>query len=183
MNITETVTSSERVYEGRVVSLRIDTVTLPNGKEGRREVVEHGGAVAVVALSDAGEVLLVNQFRLPTGGPLLEVVAGGIDGDEDPAEAAARELAEEIGFRPGRLTPLFGAWVAPGYCSEKIYGFLAEDLTPTTDAHTDHDEFVETVTLPLDDAIAAIADGRIEDMKSIATLLASARYLASRRLV
>ena len=183
MNITETVTSSERVYEGRVVSLRIDTVTLPNGKEGRREVVEHGGAVAVVALNEYGDALLVRQFRLPTGGPLLEVVAGGIDGDEDPAEAAAREMAEEIGLRPGRLTPLFGAWVAPGYCSEKIYGFLAEDLTPAPGFRTDHDEFVETVAMPLDDAISAIADGRIEDMKSIATLLASARYLASRRLV
>src|SRR5262245_14688885 len=100
-DLTETVTSSERIYDGRVVNLRIDTVTLLDGQQGRREIVEHSGAVAVLALNDAGEALLVRQFRLPTGGPLLEVVAGGIDGVEDPATAAARELAEEIGFTPG----------------------------------------------------------------------------------
>ncbi len=179
-NLTETVTATERIYEGRVVSLRIDTVTLPDGKPGKREIVEHSGAVAVVALNEKGEALLVRQFRLPTGGPLLEVVAGGIDGIEDPSAAAARELAEEIGFTPGKLTSLFEAWVAPGYCSEKIYGFLAEDLTPTTDAHTDHDEFVETVSLPLEDAIAACLDGRIQDMKSTASLFAAARILKTR---
>jgi ADP-ribose pyrophosphatase len=179
-NLTETVTATERIYSGRVVGLRIDTVTLPNGKSGKREIVEHSGAVAVVALNDKGEALLVRQFRLPTGGPLLEVVAGGIDGTEDPATAAARELAEEIGFTPGKLTPLFDAWVAPGYCSEKIYGFLAEDLISTTDAHTDHDEFVETVSMPLEDAISACLDGRIQDMKSTASLLAAARILKTR---
>jgi ADP-ribose pyrophosphatase len=179
-DLTEVVTATERIYSGRVVSLRIDTVTLPNGKSGKREVVEHSGAVAVLALNENGEALLVRQFRLPTGGPLLEVVAGGIDGTEDPAEAAARELAEEIGFTPGKLTPLYGAWVAPGYCTEKIWGFLAEDLTPATDAHTDHDEFVETVALSLDDAIAACLDGRLEDMKSVATILAAAQVLKAR---
>jgi ADP-ribose pyrophosphatase len=174
-DLTETVTATERIYDGRVVSLRIDTVTLPNGKPSKREVVEHSGAVAVLALDADGRALLVRQFRLPTGGPLLEVVAGGIDGTEDPATAAARELAEEIGFTPGKLTPLYEAWVAPGYCTEKIWGFLAEDLTPATDAHTDADEFVETIAMPLDDAIAAIFDGRIQDMKSVATLLAAAK--------
>ncbi|MGC4046586.1 MAG: NUDIX hydrolase [Armatimonas sp.] len=179
-DFTETVTATQRVYDGRVVNLRIDTVTLPNGKEGRREVVEHSGAVAVLALNEAGEALLVRQFRLPTGGPLLEVVAGGIDGVEDPATAAARELAEEIGFTPGKLTQLFEAWVAPGYCTEKIWGYLAEDLTPTADAHADADEFVETVTMTLDDATAAILDGRIQDMKSVATILAAVQLLKSR---
>jgi ADP-ribose pyrophosphatase len=174
-DLTETVTATERVYEGRVVSLRIDSVTLPDGKPGRREVVEHCGAVCVLALNEQGEALLVRQFRLPTGGALLEVVAGGIDGTENPEAAAARELAEEIGFIPGKLTPLFGAWVAPGYCTEKIWGFLAEDLRPAENAHTDHDEFVETVAMPLIDVVSACLDGRIEDMKSIATILAAAR--------
>lgn len=179
-DLNETVTATERIYDGRVVNLRIDTVTLPNGKEGRREVVEHSGAVAVLALNEAGEALLVRQFRLPTGGPLLEVVAGGIDGVEDPSTAAARELAEEIGFTPGKLTLLYEAWVAPGYCTEKIWGYLAEELTPTTDAHADADEFVETVTMTLDDATAAILDGRIQDMKSVATILAAVQLLETR---
>lgn len=180
MNLTETVTASERKYEGRVVSLRVDTVTLPNGKSSKREVVEHSGAIAVVPLDSEGRVLLVRQFRLPAGGPLLEVPAGGIEAGEDPAVAAGRELAEEIGFTPGKLTPLYEAYVAPGYCTEKIWGYLAEDLQPAHEAHTDHDEFVETVPLPLDDALAAITDGRIQDMKSVACLTMAARLLATR---
>jgi 8-oxo-dGTP pyrophosphatase MutT (NUDIX family) len=180
MNLTETVTASERKYEGRVVRLRVDTVTLPNGKSSKREVVEHSGAIAVVPLDANGNVLLVRQFRLPANGPLLEVPAGGIEEGEDPAVAAARELAEEIGFTPGTLTPLYEAYVAPGYCTEKIWGYLAEDLTPCLDAHTDHDEFVETVPLSLDDSLAAIGDGRIQDMKSIACLTMAQRLLASR---
>lgn len=180
MNLTETVTESQRLYEGRVVSLRLDTVVLPNGTLGRREIVEHSGAIAVVALDSQGKVLLVRQFRLPTGGVLLEVPAGGIEVGEDPAVAASRELAEEIGFTPGKLTPLFEAWVAPGYCSEKIWGYLAEELVPAPAAHTDHDEFVETVPLLLDDALAALSDGRIQDMKSVACLTMAARLLAQR---
>ena len=179
MNLTETVTASERKYEGRVVNLRVDTVTLPNGKPGRREIVEHSGAIAVVPLDSQGYVLLVRQFRLATGGPLLEVPAGGIEAGEDPEVAAGRELAEEIGFTPGKLTPLYEAWVAPGYCTEKIWGYLAEDLTPAHDAHTDHDEFVETVAMPLADTLVAITEGRIQDMKSIACLTMAARQLAS----
>jgi ADP-ribose pyrophosphatase len=180
MDLTETVTESQRLYEGRVVSLRLDSIILPNGKPSKREVVEHSGAIAVVPLDADGNVLLVRQFRLPTGGTLLEVPAGGIEAGEDPAVAAGRELAEEIGFVPGKLTALYEAYVAPGYCTEKIWGYLAEDLTPAPDAHTDVDEFVETVPLPLDDALAAISDGRIKDMKSVACLTMAARLLAQR---
>ena len=180
MNLTETVTESQRLYEGRVVSLRVDSIVLPNGKPGKREVVEHGGAIAVVALDAEGNVLLVRQFRLPTGGTLLEVPAGGIEAGEDPALAAGRELAEEIGFTPGKLTPLYEAYVAPGYCTEKIWGYLAEELVAAPGAHTDHDEFVETVALSLSDALAAITDGRIQDLKSVACLTMAARLLAQR---
>ena len=180
MNLTETVTQSQRLYEGRVVSLRVDSIVLPNGKPGKREVVEHGGAIAVVALDAEGNVLLVRQFRLPTRGTLLEVPAGGIEVGEDPALAAGRELAEEIGFTPGKLTALYEAYVAPGYYTEKIWGYLAEELVAAPGAHTDHDEFVETVALSLDDALAAITDGRIQDLKSVACLTMAARLLAQR---
>lgn len=174
MDLTETVTASERIYTGRVVALRIDSVTLPDGTPSRREVVEHSGAVAVAALTEEGDVLLVRQFRLPAGGPLLEVPAGGIEPGEDPGACAARELAEEIGMAPTRLTPLYEAWVAPGYCTEKMYGFLAEGLEPAP-GRADADEFVETVPMPLAEAIEAIAQGRIQDIKSIACLTLVAR--------
>jgi ADP-ribose pyrophosphatase len=176
MDQTETVISSERIYEGRIVRLRVDTVTLPNGKQSKREVVEHGGAVAVVAMKDEDTVLMVRQFRLPAGKPLLEIVAGGIDGEEDPKEAARRELAEEIGMVPETLIPLYEAFVAPGYTTEKIYGFLAKGLRDAPE-EPDEDEFVEMVTMSLGDAIAAIASGEIQDMKSIAGLTMAARIL------
>lgn len=177
MELNETVTDSQRLYEGRVVNLRVDTVTLPNGRSGKREVVEHSGAIAAVPIDAQGRVLLVRQFRLPAGGVLLEVPAGGMEPGEDPAECARRELSEEIGQVPERLTPLYSAWVAPGYCTEMIHGFLAQDLRPLP-ADADHDEFVEVVPMALDDAMAAIGDGRIRDMKTIACLTMAARLLA-----
>lgn len=177
MELNETVTDSQRIYEGRVVNLRVDTVTLPNGHAGKREVVEHSGAIAAIPIDSQGRVLLVRQFRLPTGGTLLEVPAGGMEPGEDPAECARRELTEEIGQVPGRLTPLYSAWVAPGYCTEMIYGFLAEELRPMA-ADADHDEFVEVVPMEMADALAAIGDGRIRDMKTIACLTMAAQILA-----
>ena len=178
MDQTETVVSSERIYEGRVVKLRVDTVTLPNGKQSKREVVEHGGAVAIVAMKDDETIYLVRQFRLPSGGPLLEIPAGGIDEGEEPAEAARRELAEEIGMVPETLIPLYEAFAAPGYTTEIIYGFLAKDFKAAPEAQ-DEDEFVEIVTMRLDDAIAAITSGEIQDMKTIAGLTMAERLLNS----
>jgi ADP-ribose pyrophosphatase len=181
MDQTETVMGSERIYDGRVVSLRVDTVRLPNGKESRREVVEHGGAVCVVPMRDRDTVLLVRQFRLPTGGPLLEIPAGGIDRDHDgqdeaPDVCARRELAEEIGMVPDRLIPLFDCYLAPGYSTERMYGFLALDLRDAPE-EADDDEFVQVVAMRLDDALAAIASGEIRDAKTIAGLALAARVL------
>ena len=176
MELVETVTSSKRIYEGRIVNLRVDDVTLPNGKPGKREVVEHGGAVAIVPMRDKDTVLLVRQFRLPAGKALLEIPAGGIEEGEEPEACAKRELAEEIGMIPGRLIPLYQSFVAPGYTTEKIWGFLALDLTEEK-LSTDEDEFVETVPMNLDDALKAIASGEIEDGKTISGLALAARLL------
>jgi len=175
--MNETVIASERIYEGKIVNLRRDTIRLQNGKEAKREIVEHGGAVAIVPMRDANTVLLVRQFRLAAGGALLEIPAGGMNEGESPEECARRELAEEIGLVPNTMTPLYAAFVAPGYTTEKIYGFLAQDLREEKLA-PDEDEFVETVTMSLEDAIAAIATGEIQDMKSIAGLTLAARILS-----
>ena len=176
MDMTETVTASKRIFEGRIVRLRVDDVTLPNGKASKREVVEHGGAVAIVPMRDRDTVLLVRQFRLPAGKTLLEIPAGGMEEGEDARETARRELTEEIGMRPGRLIPLYSAYLAPGYSTEKLHGFLALDLTDDR-AQTDEDEFVEVVAMSLTDAFAAIATGEIEDAKTIAGLALAARLL------
>ena len=174
MNLTETVTESQRIFEGRIVKLRVDTVTLPNGKTSKREVIEHGGAVAIVPMLDDNTVILVRQFRLPAGGPLLEIPAGGLEAGESPEECARRELTEEIKMTPETLIPLYEAYVAPGYTTEKIYGFLATNLT-NAPKDADEDEFVEIVPMLLSDAIAAIATGEIQDMKTIAGLTLAAR--------
>ncbi|MDX1934853.1 MAG: NUDIX hydrolase [Capsulimonadales bacterium] len=175
-DMTETVLASERIYEGRIIRVRRDTVRLPNGQESRREVVEHSGAVAVLAMSDPQTVLLVRQFRLPTGGQLLEVVAGGVEAGEAIEECARRELQEEIGKQAGTLIPLYSAYVAPGYCTEMIYGFLALELSDSRLTH-DEDEFVETVEMSLDAALTAIESGDIRDAKTIACLTMAERWL------
>ena len=173
---TETVLSSRRLYEGKIVNLRVDTVRLPGGREGRREVVEHGEAVAMVPMRDKNTVLLVRQFRLPAESALLEIPAGGMDAGEDPPTAARRELAEEIGQVPDRLLPLFSCYLAPGYSTEIIHGFLALDLKDAPE-EGDEDEFVQIVPMRLEDALAAITTGEIKDAKTIAGLTLAARLL------
>ncbi len=173
----ETTESSERIYEGKIVNLRVDTVRFQDNKTGKREVVEHSGAVAIVPiLTDGKTVVLVRQWRTPVGAPLLEIPAGGLEPGENPEECARRELTEEIGQTAGRLIKLYEGYSAPGFCSEKLYGFLALDLTDES-AAPDEGEFVERVEMPLADALAAIADGRIQDMKTIAGLTLAERFL------
>jgi ADP-ribose pyrophosphatase len=180
MILNEIVTASKRIYEGRIINLRVDDVTLPDGKSSKREVIEHGGAVAIVPMADHDTVILVRQFRLPAGGPLLEIPAGGIEKGENPETCARRELAEEIKQVPETLIPLYEAYVAPGYTTEKIYGFLALNLSDAPE-DGDEDEFVEIVPMPLTEAIAAIATGEIQDMKTIAGLTLAARWREANR--
>jgi len=174
--LTETVLETETIYEGRLVRLYRATVRLPNGETSIREIVRNPGAVAMVTLTPQGEVILVQQFRLPSGQIMLEIPAGTLKPGEDPLPAAHRELQEEIGLRPGRLTPLGGEFTAPGYTSEFIHLFLAEDLEPAPLA-VDDDEFLETVTLPLDEALQRVESGAIQDGKTITALLLVARRL------
>ena len=176
----ETTESSERIFEGKIVNLRVDTVRFQDNKTGKREVVEHSGAVAIVPiLADGKTVVLVRQWRTPVGAPLLEIPAGGLEDNESPEECARRELTEEIGQTAGRLIKIYEGYSAPGFCTEKLYGFLALDLTDEA-AEQDEGEFVERVEMSLTEAIAAIATGKIQDMKTIAGLTLAERYLAEK---
>jgi 8-oxo-dGTP pyrophosphatase MutT (NUDIX family) len=174
----ERVIESRRNYEGRVVNLRVDTVELRNGHVATREVVEHSQAVAIVPVADDGRIVMVRQYRLPAGAELLEVPAGSLDGGEDAESGAQRELQEETGFAAGRLVRLCGFWVAPGYCTEYIHVYLAEQLRESR-LDADEDEEVEVELLTLEDALARVDRGEIEDAKSLVGLLAYARRLAS----
>ncbi len=172
----EIPTSSKRLYDGRIIKLRLDTVLLPNGKTSQREIVEHRGAVAMVPMLDRNTVVLVRQYRRAAEGSLLEIPAGTRDPDEEVEACARRELAEEINYSAGRMIKLFQSFMAPGYSTEVIHTFLALDLTPT-EGHTDEDEFLQILPTPLADALAMIKSGEIVDAKTISGLLYAERVL------
>ena len=172
----ETVTSSQRLYDGRILNLRLDAVRLPNGKTSQREIVEHRGAVAMVPMLDRNTVILVRQYRRAAAQSLLEIPAGTLDPDEEVEACAKRELSEEINYAAGRMIKLFQSYMAPGYSTELIHTFLALDLTPAP-GHTDEDEFLEILPTPLADALRMIQTGEIQDAKSISGLLYAERVL------
>ena len=168
--LTEVLIESDRVFEGRLISVRKDTVRLPNGRTSTREVVVHPGAVAIVPMLEDGRVILVKQYRHAVGKILMEIPAGTLYPDETPEECALRELREEVGYAAGRLEKLTSVYLAPGYSTELIHLFLATDLQPA-EGETDEDEFLKPVTLTLDEAVAQIANGEIQDAKTVAALL------------
>ena len=174
----ETVLASERVYEGRILNLRVDEIRTPAGVEALREIVENGGAVAVVALDEQQRVVLVRQYRHAVRGLVIEVPAGKLDGDEDPLEGAARELREETGFRAGRYERLGSFYPAPAWSTELVYLYLATHLTPGP-MQPEADEALELLRVPLAEAIAMIHSGAIIDGKSIAALLLAQQRLTS----
>ena len=167
----ERTLESRRIYEGRVISLRIDKVLLPSGRQTKREVVEHGDCVAIIALDPDGDVVLVKQFRQAAGKALLEIPAGNVDRGESPEQAAIRELGEETSLEAGKLKRLLGFYTSPGYSSEYLHLCLATDLKHGTLSPME-DESIEVVRVPLSDIPRLIASGEICDGKSIAGLLA-----------
>jgi len=178
-HLREETIHSEIAFRGRLLTVRVDTVRLPNGGVSTRDVVVHPGAVAIVPLLDAEHVILVRQWRTPAGRALLEIPAGTLAPAENPAACAERELMEEIGYRPRLLTPLYAAYLAPGYSSELIHLFLAEDLTPERLAHDD-DENIEVVTLSWDEVDTLLLRGELGDAKTLAGLLLTQRLLNMR---
>ncbi len=170
--------SSEQVYAGRVVRLRVDAVRLePDGVPARREVIDHPGAVALVPVTRDRRVLLVRQYRYAAGQELLEIPAGTLEAGEEPETCARRELAEETGSKAATLELLASLFTSPGFCSERIHLFLARlEDGPGGDLDPDEDERLELVAMPFAEALAEALAGRIHDAKSVAGLtLAAAR--------
>lgn len=163
------------VFDGRIVRLSVDRVRLPNGNVVELELVRHPGAAAVVALDASGDALLVRQYRYASGGWLLEVPAGKLDGGEVPESCAARELEEETGHRAGRLVPMGRIWTTPGFTDEQIWLFLATDLTETA-ATPQRDEVLSLERVPLARAVEMAARGDIHDAKSICALLRAPHF-------
>jgi ADP-ribose pyrophosphatase len=177
LKLTEKRLKSDYAFKGRILNLRVDTVELPNGRTSTREVVEYAGAVAVVALDEQGNVVLVRQYRYPVGRELVEIPAGKIDRNEDPLECARRELAEETGYRAREWQSLLRFYSTPGFTSEHMHLFLAKGLEAGEQA-PDEDEFVEVRKVPLSEAVAMVERGEICDAKSIVGLLVASRVYA-----
>jgi ADP-ribose pyrophosphatase len=176
----EETLSSRFIFEGNIVRLRVDTVSTANGGQTTREIVEHAEVVVVVVIDADDNVLLVNQFRKPVEKELLELPAGGIDDGEDPEAAVRRELREETGFSPRKLTRLGGFYSAPGYCSEYLHLYLATDLTPDP-LYAEDTEEISLVRVPVSQVPDLIASGRICDGKSIAGLFTYLEYRRTNR--
>ena len=172
----ETILHTEEIYNGRVVHLSVLDVQLPDGKTSKRELIKHSGAVAIVALDTQQNILLVRQYRIAAGRVLSEIPAGTLEPNEDPEVCAIRELQEETGHRPGKLEPIGGIFVAPGYTTEFIHLFIATDLHESKLSHDD-DEFIEVDRVPLTEALAMIERGEIIDAKTVTGLYRVARRL------
>ena len=159
----------KHVFRGKVITVNIDTVTLPNGITVDLEMVRHPGAAAVVPMKNDGTVVLIKQFRHAAGGFIYEIPAGKLHPGEDPKDCAARELEEEIGYQAGQLKLLSSIFTAPGFTDEVIHIYHATDLKPGRQ-HLDRDEVLEIVEMPLVDAIEMIRAGMIRDAKTMVGL-------------
>jgi ADP-ribose pyrophosphatase len=173
--LKEELFSTQEIFKGRIIDVQLDTVRLPDGKTATREVVKHPGAVVVLPLTDKKEVVLVRQYRHPTGEILLELPAGKRDQGEEPLTCARRELEEETGYRASELKVLTSFYTSPGFCDELIYLVLARGLARGK-ACPDEGDFIDELTIPLDEAVRMVLDGEIRDAKTGFGLLAC-RYM------
>lgn len=129
MEYTEKSISSKRIFDGKVINVRVDDVELPDGKISKREIVEHNGGVGVIPVTDDGYVFMVSQYRIAAQSMMLEIPAGKLEPGEDPLECGKRELIEETGYKGSKFTPLGAYYATPGYCQEKLTLFLAQGLS------------------------------------------------------
>lgn len=167
---------STSIYQGRIVSLALETHPLPDGRSATFEIVRHpGGAAALPILSD-GRVMLIRQFRPAVGGMVIEAPAGKLDGGEAPEECVKRELVEEIGYRAGRLEKVGTMHSSVGFCDECIHLYLARNLEAVPHAR-EADEFIELLPLPLPEALLLLVNGEITDAKTQLLLLHYSRIL------
>ncbi len=177
-----TVLATRRAHDGRIVTLDVDTVRLPNGREVELEMIRHAGAAAVVPLlsdptADDPQVLLIHQFRYAADGRIWEIPAGVLEPGEDPVDCARRELAEETGGVASHVEHLTTIYTTPGFTDERIHLFMAWGIS-LGEAQPEHDELIEVQPFPMSEIMKMIREGEIVDGKSIVGLL----YVAGFRL-
>ncbi len=175
-DLSEHRVSSKLVYDGKLLKVRSDSVRLPDGTTAEREFIEHPGAVAVIALTDAGELVMERQYRYPLGRDMIEIPAGKIDPGEDPLATARRELMEETGYTAAQWRHMATIHIAIAYSNERIEIYLAKGLRQEG-AKLDDEEFLEVFTLPLATALAWVRGGKITDSKTVSGLFWAEKVL------
>lgn len=178
---TEKQINSQSVFEGKIIRVTVDEVTLENGATSKREVVHHNGGAGIVALNEKGEIALVRQYRYALGKELVEIPAGKIEKGEDPMHTAMRELEEEAGCTASRFTPFGQVIPTCGYCTEIIYLYLATCLAQSKQ-NLDADEFVDIFWMPLPQAAQLVLDGEITDSKTVSGILRAKALLDAGKL-
>lgn len=173
------VLSSEQIYKGKVFKLEKDVITLPDGKTTTRETIVHGGAAAMIPIDDEGKIIYVRQYRHSARALTLEIPAGTIENGEDPYDCAMREIQEETGYKCDNMKFLFSMYSAIGFCTEKLYIYICENLKKG-EFNMDDDEFITLERYTVDESIKMIYTGEICDSKTIAAVFAYQNYLANK---
>lgn len=171
MKYNEKTIDSKKIYNGKVLRLRVDEVVLNNGHKTSREIVEHNGAVAIIPILDGEKMFLVKQFRKAIEQELIELPAGKIEKGEDPKESALRELEEEIGYKAGSIEKIFSIYTSPGFSNEIIHIYVAKNLIKTK-TDRDEDELMDVIVLDFEEVKEMINKREIMDAKSIVGILA-----------
>ena len=169
-NKNQKLINSKIEYSGEILSIRSDLIELDSGTNIKRNIVEHPGSVVIIPKTKNGKILMVSQWRHAIQQTLIELPAGHIDDGETPEEAGIRELQEEIGYKPGKLISLSEMWIAPGWCNEKIFSFLALDLIPSQ-LEPDKDEKISVLEFEPLEIYEMIMDKKIVDSKTISTFM------------
>ncbi len=167
MDLEEKTISSTTIFNGKIVRLRVDDVKLPDGGQSKREIVEHPGAVAILAIDENNNIWMVSQYRKAVEQVLMEIPAGTLEENEGILECAQRELAEETGLIAEQWQEIISYHCAPGFCTEKTFIYLAQKLSQESSPSLDRDEFLEVSKIPLETAYQQILNGDIIDGKSI----------------
>ena len=170
LNLTETEKTAHTLYEGRIIDLRVDDVTLPDGRDAKREYVCHRGGAAVLAVDDEGYVYLVRQFRYPYREELVEIPAGKLEKGEEAIATARRELEEEIGMTADEIVPFGLIYPTPGYTNEHLHIFLAKGLKKGS-MHLDDGEFLRVERVPFESVLQRVLSGEIRDGKTCYAIL------------
>lgn len=170
MNYEEKTLTSECVYDGKIMTVERNEVELADGTQSFREVVRHSGGVVILALKDSETILMVKQFRYPIAETVFELPAGKLEKGEDPDEACKRELEEETGYRAEKWTSLGYINTSPGFCDEKLYLYMAENLYFIGE-HPDEGEIISAVEMKISDVKNKVNSGEINDAKTLCAIL------------